>query len=626
MAVFTVDTTPQERAWKSKVLSIGVLLLFLLLGVRLFFIQIVFGEKNLSLSINNRVSIETIKASRGIIYDRNGLVLARNRPSYSLKVIPYHIPKGYDLTEKLLKIRSRDGVPLFDSTELAKKMKYASYRSSRLTLLKEDISMDYVSIIREHSMELPGIEVTTESRREYPLGPDTYHVVGYLGKIPKEKTDSLKALGYQASDLIGKAGVEQQYEDLLHGADGIRYVEKNVYGRRLGVVKDMPVVKPERGKNIYLTIDAELQQVAAQGFADSLKGAAVAIDPRNGEVLAMYSNPSFNPNIFSLDPKVRAKMWRKATFDSNRPLTNRAVNGSYPPGSTFKLVSGLSFIDSGKIHTHAHMKQPCKGAYRIGNRIARCWYSGGHGYMDLQDALKVSCNVYFYQAGLIVGDEVINDYATRLGLGVKTGIDLPHEKKGWLSGEEAYNERFKNKKPRPWKWTQGLVLDLAIGQAQVFTPIQLAVMISALGNGKERYIPFLLKEVRSGEGAVLEQISVVDSVDLHVKESSIADVKEGMRRVVMEPGGTGRRARVPGIVVGGKSGSAENPHGEKTHALFVAAAPLDNPVIAVAVVVENAGHGGAVAAPIAGDILRYYFENSSEGQKLVKEYAEKGKQ
>ncbi len=623
MARINIDTTPQERQYKSNALIIGVTLLFLVIGSRLFYIQIVQGDANLGLAIDNRVILETIKASRGIIYDRNGMVLARNRPSYSIHVTPYYTPKDFNLEDKLLKIKARDGTPLFDSTKLASKLKYASYRQSRRTLLKEDISLDYVSIIREHSMELPGVEVITESRREYPLGEDTYHAIGYLGQIPKEKIDSLKTLGYQSGDLIGKAGIEQQYEDLLHGADGIRYVEKNVYGRRLGVLESMPTVEPERGKNIYLSIDAELQQIASQSFPDSLKGAAVAIDPRSGEVLAMVSKPSFNPNIFSLDPKQRAKEWRRVAINPNRPLTNRAVNGTYPPGSTFKLVSGLSFIDTDMIGTNELMNKPCTGAYRIGRRIAHCWHLAGHGPIALQDAVKVSCNVYFYQGGLMAGDKVINDYSTRFGLGIKTGIDLPHEKRGWLSGEEAYNIKFKKK---GWKWTQGLVLDLAIGQQQVFTPIQLSVMVAAMGNGKKRYVPFLLKEIRSGDGSVLEQFSAIDSFPLDVKDSSIIDIKEGMRRVVMDDGGTGRRVRVPGVVVGGKSGSAENPHGEKTHALFVAVAPLDNPIIAVAVVVENAGHGGAIAGPIAGDMLRYYFENSSEGRKVMDELAKEDEQ
>jgi len=623
MARLEVDGTPVERTSKSKILSIFAIIFFSILVGRLFYIQIVQGEKYRSMSVNNRVALEIMKASRGIIYDRNGIVLARNRPSYSVKILPYNMPRGYDIESRLLQIKSRDGELLFDSTDLANKLQQASYRQSRYTMLMEDVSMDFVSIIREHSMELPGIEVVTESRREYPLGEDIYHVIGYLGSIPEEQADSLQVLGYQPSDLIGKSGVEQVYENLLHGEDGIRYIEKNVYGRRLGVVEEMPIEDPVRGQNIYLTIDAELQQVAAQSFPDSLRGAVVVMDPRNGEVLAMVSKPSFNPNIFSLDPENRGREWRRVALDSTRPLMNRAVDGQYPPGSTFKLVSGLAFIDSNDaINEKNYMSQPCTASgYRIGNRRAHCWSNIGHGYLALEDAIKVSCNVYFYQGGLQVGDQRINEYSRRFGLGGATGIDLPHEKPGWLSGEELYNAHPSNVR-RGIKWTRGLILNLAIGQAQIFTPLQLANMVAAISNGETRYTPFLLKEIRTGTGTVLEQHTSPDSFTVNVGDSSIASVKEGMRRVVMEPGGTGRRVRVPGIVVGGKSGSAEQGRkGSLTHALFVAAAPLDDPVIAIAVVVEAAGHGGAVAGPIAGDVLRYYFENNSEGQRLVEHYA-----
>ncbi len=621
MARLEVDGTPVERTAKSKILSIFAIVFFSILVGRLFYIQIIQGEKYRSMSVNNQVALEILKASRGIIYDRNGIVLARNRPSYSVKILPYNTPRGYDIASRLLKIKSQDGVPLFDSTELVNKLHHAP--QSRYTLLMEDVSIDYVSIIHEHSMELPGIEVVTESRREYPLGEDIYHVIGYLGSIPESKADSLQIQGYQPSDLIGKAGIERVYEDLLHGEDGIRYIEKNVYGRRLGVVEEMPMEDPVRGQNIYLTIDAELQQVAAQSFPDSLRGAVVVLDPRNGEVLAMVSKPSFNANIFSLDPENRNREWRRANMNPGNPLLNRAISGQYPPGSTFKLVSGLSFIDSNDaINENSYMSQPCTPAgYKIGRRRARCWNHYGHGYLSLQDAIKVSCNVYFYQGGLLVGDQRINDYAQRLGLGGPTGVDLPNEEDGWMSGEALYNDHILNKRAGI-RWTSGLILNLAIGQAQDFTPIQLANMVGGISNEEKIYTPFLLKEIRTGMGTVLEQHTSPDSFDINIGDSAIAAVKEGMRRVVMDQGGTGRRVRVPGIEVGGKSGSAEQGRkGSLTHALFVAAAPLDNPVIAIAVVVEAAGHGGAVAGPIAGDVLRYYFENNPEGQRLVEHYA-----
>lgn len=613
-----VDGTPRIRSVQSKNLIVIIAIPFLLLFSRLFWLQIMQGQKFLELSNRNRVVLETLPASRGVIYDRNGVVLARNRPSYALNFLPYEVPKGYDIREKLLKIADRQGVPLFDTLELDKLLEQTIYRRSKIHRLKEELSMEYVSVIREHMAELPGIDILAETRREYPLAEMCNHMLGYLGTIPVENADSMKLLGYQPSDLIGKAGIEQEYQDILRGKDGIRYVEKNVYGRRLGVVSNMPDILPERGKNLYLTIDTDLQKSAMDAFPDSIRGAVVAIDPRNGEVLAMISNPTFDPNIFSLDPKKRAKEWAKVALDPARPLSNRAVNGVYPPGSTFKLISGLSFVDHGSISSTGHMGKSCGGYYRIGNRVARCWFPSGHGYTDLADAIKVSCNVYFYQGGLLVGDKVINDYSTRFGLGVKTGIDLPYEKSGWQSGEEAYNERFKKKKG--WRWTPGMVLDLAIGQQQVFTPIQLAVMVAALGNEKNRYAPYLLKEIRTGTEKIDKRFQSTDTIPLNAKHISILQVKEGMRRVVMEPGGTGHSSTVPGIVVGGKTGSSQNPHGDKTHGLFVCVAPLENPIIAIAVVAENAGHGGSVAAPVAGAMLRHYFENSVEGRRVMAEH------
>jgi penicillin-binding protein 2 len=307
-------------------------------------------------------------------------------------------------------------------------------------------------------------------------------------------------------------------------------------------------------------------------------------------------------------------------MDSNLPLNNRATSGTYPPGSTFKLVSSLAGMGCGKINPKAYMKRACTGSFRIGNRIAHCWNLKGHGRLKLREALKVSCNIYYYQLGLRVGDKIINYYAENLGLGQYTGIDLPSEKKGWLSGEEAYNKRFKK---RGWKWTRGLVLDLAIGQTQLVTPLQLALMVGGLGNGDVIYTPYLLWEERSYDGIVIRQKEPHVQYSLNLDSDMKKILHQAMEDVIVAAGGTGRRARVPDVRVGGKSGSAENPHGEKTHGLFVAVAPLDKPVIAVAAVVENAGHGGTVAGPIVGDILRYFFAETEEGKKLVEKYNRK---
>jgi penicillin-binding protein 2 len=368
---------------------------------------------------------------------------------------------------------------------------------------------------------------------------------------------------------------------------------------------------------VYLTIDASVQVVAADSFPDTIKGAVIAIDPRDGSVLAMYSSPSIDPNIFSASVAKRAKNWGSIALDPNLPLNNRSISGVYTPGSTYKLISATAGLLSGKLTGDMHMPTPCHGSYRLGNRLAHCWDLRGHGSLDLVGAIKQSCDVYFYQVGLRLGDQIINNTAKMFGLGQPTGIDLPGEKGGWLSGEEEYNKRFASK---GWVWTRGLLMDMAIGQTQLVTPLQLATLVGGLGNGHEIYKPYLLKEVRSVDGAVYEQRSpvlykklTIDSVSLAVLHTALVEV--------MEAGGTGGRGNVPGIPVGGKTGSAENMHGEKTHALFMACAPINNPIIAVSTVLENAGHGGSVAAPVAGAVLRYFFANTVEGKAVTAAFA-----
>jgi len=587
-------------------------------------LQIINAETNLRLSRENAMQLRVLKAPRGVIYDRNGVALARNRPSYSVCVLPYKLPrKSADRRQviaNLLKIRDAYGQPVFDSTDLVARIHNASFRRFDATSIREDAPIELVSVVEEHARELPGIAVETETRREYPLGRSAFHVLGYMGEVPESQYDSLRQYGYQFGDQVGKSGIERQYQDQLRGRDGCEYVEVDAYGKRTGTVTSMPRTEPTPGLDAWLTIDADLQRVADSAFADSLRGSVVAIDPRTGEVLVMFSSPGLDPNIFALAASLRSKYWAAAATDPSLPLNNRATSGTYTPGSTFKLISATAGLSCGKLQENSTMPRACTGSYRIGSRVAKCWiYPRGHGRFTLMQAIQQSCNVYFFQVGLLVGDKTINSYAQMFGLGARTGVDLPQEKEGWLSGEDAYNIRFAK---RGWKWTAGLVLDLAIGQAQVVTPIQLACMVGALGNATYRYTPFLLKEFRTRDGAVVKQHGVQVASPLALSQETVTTIRKALQSVV-EPGGTGGRAAVPGIPVGGKTGSAENPQGDLTHALFVACAPVDNPVIAISVVVENAGHGGSIAAPIAGAVLRYYFQNKEEGKRLVAEYAAK---
>lgn len=604
----------QERYSKGLYLIGVVSLFYVILIARLFYVQIIQADLNIRLSKENAMRLKIVTPPRGEILDRNGFVLARNRPSYSICVLPYKLKNRKDVFARLCKITDAKGDSVFDSTELQIVMHKANFRRFDATRLKEDVSLDLVSIIEEHSMELPGIIVETESRREYTLGSAAFHVLGYMSEIPEDQFDSLKNQGYFYGDLIGKSGIERQYEKIVRGEPGQEYIEVNAYGKSLGTIPNIPRIEPKVGNDLYLTIDAKLQKVADFSFPDTMKGAVVALDPRNGDVLVMYSSPSVDPNIFSMATSMRSKGWASVALDPKLPLNNRAIGGTYTPGSTFKLVSSFAGLEAGRLSRDGHMSQACHTAFRFGSRIAHCMSS--HGSLNLITAVQKSCNIYFYQVGMKVGDKIINTYARMLGLGSVTGVDLPGEKAGWLSGEEAYNIRFAK---RGWRWTGGLVLDLAIGQAQVITPIQLACAVGGLGNTYYTYKPMIVKSERDSSGKMinLRQPQIKSKVEM--SDSVIPVMREAMESVVL-PGGTGVRATVPGIKVGGKSGSSQNPQGTQTHALFIACAPVDNPVIAIAVVVENAGHGGSIAAPIAGDILRYFFAETEEGKRIFKQY------
>lgn len=715
-----IDGTSLDRTVRSKKLIYFVSALFLILIARIAYIQLLEGELNLKRSIKNRVTLETVKAERGLIYDREGRVLARNRPSYSLFIHPQQVPKAkklkfqllslvdttgapvfqksfldsifkaekelrkksigslnfnfsqqnlctyllnltdeggtpfFDLSyldsvfsnrvlpdslikavaldnslpylkAKLLKIYNSEGKYLLDSATLEKRLSIAYASKGSKSRLAEDISIEFVSIIQERIGELDGVFIEMEPRREYTYGEHLFHVLGYLGRMDSSEAKRLIPTGYERSDKVGKQGIEKQYESLLRGVDGCRYVEKNVRGRKLGIIEEYPSVLPEAGRNIYLTIDAELQKRVSEAIDDTIKGAVVVLNPKNGEVLALVSNPSFDANVFSSARDERGKKWVNANHDPLTPLTNKAIRGKYPPGSTFKLITGLAVVDSGDIESgtipaEEHMPQACNGRFHFGNTSFGCWRTQGHGSVDLYDAIKSSCNVYFYQVGLRIGYRAINYYAELFSLKAKTGIDLPGEHGGYLSGKEAHNKRRGHLGPG-WKWTRGLMMNLSIGQSQELTPLQIAMIPAGLAKGK-LYKPHLLMEERTSDNTFIKSHSGELIRTIPLKDGSLDAIKEGMFRVCNTKGGTGSKTKLDYLPVGGKSGSSENPHGKLTHALFVTLAPLDDPEIAISVVLENVGHGGALAAPISKVVLDYYFEHTGRGRKIVERYSD----
>jgi penicillin-binding protein 2 len=584
----------------------------LTLIVSLYRLQILDAETNIRLSNENSMRERVVVPPRGRIFDRNGLELARNRPSYSIGVFPYKLRNREAVINALCKIRDPEGNQVFDSLTLVAQFRRASLRRFDFTRIKEDAPIEIASIIEERYMELPGIVVETESRREYPFGSAAFHVVGYMGEIPEREFDTLRHQDYYWGDLMGRAGLERSYENTMRGRTGREFHEVNAFGKSLGAVSHLRKIEPVVGNDLYLSLDIHLQLVAQRAFPDTLRGAVVALDPRNGDVLVMYSNPSVDPNIFSAATSIRGRTWAAVAADRSLPLNNRAIAGVYPPGSTFKPLSGLAGLQTGVINSNTRMSVGCAGSYRFGTRVARCHNPRGHGSLNYLVANQVSCNVFFYQLGLNLGDERINRYARMFALGRITGIDLPGERMGYLSGEQAYNERFAN---RGWRWTRGLVMDLAIGQQQVLTPLQLALMVGGMGNGKNIYRPHLVNEERNKDGILVSQTAAEVISRLDLTDYTLGVTRDALAAVI-RPGGTGTRSAVPGIVVGGKTGSAQNPHGDKTHAVFIATAPINDPAIAIAVVVENAGGGGAVAAPIAGAVLRHFFAETEEGRAI----------
>ncbi|MFH0919035.1 MAG: penicillin-binding protein 2 [Fibrobacterota bacterium] len=606
MAVFSGDTQWHSQG-KFRLLILFWLAVFVAILLRLVYLQIVRGGYYHTLSMENMMRLKVIKAPRGLICDRNGAILARNRPSYAIALLYHRIINRRMLMANLLRISDSTGTPVFDARELAQAFETARFRRFESVKLADDVGMDVVTIVEEHILDLPGIIVEKETRREYPYGTLASHALGYMSEIPENQFDSLKAKrGYHFGDRIGSFGLEQQYEEkFLCGRDGEEYVMVDAHGREIQRIEEMPMTTPVPGRDLYSTLDLTVQKSAEEAFPDSLSGALVALDPRNGEILAMLSSPRFDPNLFSLSSKKRNRMWRQLIMDPRRPLNNRATSGTYPPGTTFKLVTATAALNENIVGLEETFK-PCFGSFRFGSRVAACWKPEGHGRVTMIDGVKLSCDVYFYQVGLKTGIDFVCQYARMFGMGRRTGIDLPDERDGELLDRESYNSKFKD---RGWVWTEGQVLNSSIGQGQTVTPVQLALYAGALAEGHFIYRPHLFRfsPVNSREKVVFIQ----DTLGEIMLKDGTRDMIVKALRAVMQTGGTGGRAAVKDIDVGGKTGSAENPQGDLTHALFIAVAPLTAPTIAIGLVLENAGHGGSIAAPIAGHVLNVYFNKDT---------------
>ncbi|MHB8835853.1 MAG: penicillin-binding protein 2 [Candidatus Methylomirabilia bacterium] len=602
----------QQRAFAQRLplFTALVALVFSLLVLRLYYLQIVRGRHYSRLAEENRISLIRVRAPRGIVFDRHGNVLVTNRPSFSVSL---DLKAARDLEATVGAVAAALGL---DRAELAEKVRAVEpYRRFEPVRVKDDVDRNQVAALEALRYEYPGVLVEVEPRRSYPHGTLASHVLGYVGQINAAELKARGDLGYRLGDSIGKMGIEKELDAELKGQDGFQQMEVDSLGRGIKVLSSIP---PQPGHSVTLTIDLALQQVAEEVLA-GISGAVVAIDPRDGSVLAAASSPALDPNAFSHG--LSQLEWDQLSHDERHPLQNRIVQAQYPPGSVFKILTAIAALESGAITTATSFS--CRGAMRYGNRDFRCWKREGHGEISLHRALVESCDVFFYQAGLKTGIDEIARFAREFGLGKATGLELGSESQG-LIPDSAWKRRVR-KEP----WYSGETLSAAIGQGyDLVTPVQAALLAATVANGGSVYRPHLIRRVADGTGSTVRTGAVVPERTVSLKPETLAAIRAGLWGVVNEPGGTGAGARVPGLAVAGKTGTAqvvriaqkgERPTAtglkSKDHAWFVCYAAGGPAQVAIAVIVEHGGHGGSVGAPIARRLLAElkslgYFQES----------------
>lgn len=604
-----------DREWIKKRLmgaSILIAFVFILLIFRLIYLQLVKGEEYRRYSKNNCIRLKSIQAPRGLIYDRNGVLLVDNRPSFNLKIV---LEDARPLEKTIDQLAVLIDVPYQELWEKISQFEKRSYYTP--FVLKKNLSREQLAVVEAHNFDLPGIMIAVEPRRNYIYKKSFSHLLGYIGEINKKELGSRKYPGVESGDSIGRYGLEKSFEELLRGVRGGRQVEVDANGR---VIRNLKDVHPVPGKNLYLTVDFELQNTA-ETMLSGKAGAIVALDPANGEVLAMASSPSFDQNDFI--GGVSTAKWKELISDPDKPMINKAFQGEYPPGSIYKIVSAIAALEEKSIDSST--KFICPGHYKYGNRTYRCWRRGGHGEVDIIDAIEQSCDVFFYHVGEKVGVDVLAKYAQGCGLAKKTGIVLGNERKGLIPTSRWKLKRF----GEPWQGGENL--SIAIGQGyDLVTPLQMAVLIAAVGNGGVLYQPQVLKYVKNSDGDIIKEQAPVISGSLPASEKTLALIKKGLLNVVKGKRGTARSVGIKGVDIAGKTGTAqvfgikegEKIDGDKLryrlrdHAWFICYAPAEKPVIAVAVLIEHGRHGSSGAGPVAKAVVKKYLEilESSQGK------------
>lgn len=587
---------PTEKI-NGKIAPIGYIVVigFLIILVRLWQLQVLQGNEFRKISESNRLRVIGVPAPRGIIFDRNGIPLVKNTPFFCASIIPGEFDNSnVGPLSKLLKI---------PADELSKKIDRSGQSPSIPVKIREGLSFNEVSFIEARRSDFPGLIIEIEVSREYIFGSTGSHLIGYLGKLSPGQARNPEFKDVPPDAFIGQWGVEKLFDKSLRGVAGQRVIEVDALGREIRLLKENPPVK---GSDLALSLDILLQKEAEKAF-DGRAGALVAIKPDTGEILGLVSSPSFDPNKFAKG--ISTDEWTSLSQDKKLPLLNRAIQSQYPPGSTFKIIMAIAALEEGV--TNNKTVVDCRGGISFGRWHFGCWRKEGHNAVALHRALVESCDVYFYEMGKRLGIDRIYDYATRFGLGRATAIPLASEKKGLIP-----NSRWKRETKKA-QWFLGETFVNSIGQGYISaTPVQMAVMMSAVSNGGNVYRPSILKDAKP-----------VLVSNAGVKTETLEEVRDALRGVVNEPSGTGWTAKSSVTTIAGKTGTAQVVGLRKEskflsekfrdHAWFVAFAPAEKPEIALSVLVEHGGHGGSAAAPIAKKAIEAYLLPEARKKELL---------
>ena len=583
-------------------LMILVVAVLITAALRLYYLQIIRHHDLAELSDRNRIRIQRLPALRGLVFDRRHRPLVDTKPSFDVVIVPEDTP---DVNATLTRLEK-----LIGPNDMAKKVEDADDDGRpdfEPVMVDERLDWQQVIALETHQLELPGVSLQVTPRRHYLYDSLAAHLLGYVGEVTVKDLNRLP--DYRMGDDIGKFGLERSWESTLRGDSGGQEIEVDSIGRRLRMLREIP----ERpGNSVVMTIDLDLQRVAEDAIG-TRAGALVAIDPNTGYILAMASHPAYNPNIFT--GGIQSSAWHELITDPSHPLENRSIQGIYPPGSTFKVVDSIAGLMDGTLTTGTTYN--CPGGIWFGNREYRCWRKQGHGNVSFHRAIVESCDVFFYDVGQRLGVDRIAAWAHALGLGKKTGIDLDNEKAGTIPSSQWKEQRFHE------RWYPAETLSVAIGQGYVaVTPIQLAELAAEVANGGTLYKPQFVREVDALDGSVTKTFPPVVENQTRIDPRVLDELRSAMGDVVNASDGTGKAAKIDGIMVAGKTGTAQvvkEAQGARTketalsdknrdHGWFMAFAPIDHPKIAIACIIEHSGHGGSTAAPVVKAVMEKYFE------------------